>query len=79
MSTHKNIDIICVAVLVFTLLLTILFMNGERLGIQVVVDEDQEYHSGVTYFTVNDMPPGDYGVKYKDYNNIEHEVNISVR
>ena len=55
MSTHKNIDIICVAVLVFTLLLTILFMNGERLGIQVVVDEDQEYHSGVTYFTVNDM------------------------
>ncbi|MCR5232559.1 MAG: hypothetical protein K6E53_01430, partial [Lachnospiraceae bacterium] len=35
--------------------------------------------NGNARFAVNDMPPGDYGVKYKDYNNIEHEVNISVR
>ncbi len=35
--------------------------------------------NGNAYFTVNDMPPGVYGVKYKDYNNIDHEVNISVR
>ena len=55
MSTHKNIDAVCVVVLMFTLLLTILFMNGESLGIQAVVDEDQEYHSGVTTFTANDL------------------------
>ena len=55
MSTHKNIDTVCVVVLVFTLLLTILFMNGESLGIQAVMDEDQEYHSGHSYFTANDM------------------------
>ena len=35
MSTHKYFDRICVAVLIVTLLITVLFMNGERLGIQV--------------------------------------------
>lgn len=34
MSTHKHIDRICAAITVFTLLLTILFMNGGALGIQ---------------------------------------------
>lgn len=34
MSTHKGIDRICVAALVLSLLLTMLFMNGEALGIQ---------------------------------------------
>ena len=38
MSTHKYIDIICVAVLLLTLLLTAVFMNGERFGIRVIVD-----------------------------------------
>ena len=55
MSTHRNFDKICVAVLVFTLLLTVLFMNGRRLGIEVVVDEDDEAHSGTVYFTKNDL------------------------
>ncbi len=55
MSTHKNIDKICVAVLVFTLLLTLLFLNGRRLGIEVVVDEDDEAHSGAVFFTKNDL------------------------
>ena len=55
MSTHKHFDTICVVVLVLSLLLTVLFMNGERLGIQVVVDEDDEAHSGSVYFTANDL------------------------
>ncbi len=55
MSTHKNFDKICVAVLIVTLLLTLLFINGEQLGIQVVVDEDDEAHSGSVYFTANDL------------------------
>ena len=29
MSTHRNIDRICIVVLVLTLLLTVAFMNGE--------------------------------------------------
>ena len=55
MSTHPNIDKICVVVLLFTLLLTILFINGERLGIEVIIDEDAENHSGSVYFTENDL------------------------
>ncbi|MGM9521772.1 MAG: CotH kinase family protein [Oscillospiraceae bacterium] len=34
MSTHKHIDRICVAAVILSLLLTILFMNGEALGLQ---------------------------------------------
>jgi len=54
-STHKNIDRICVVVLVLTLLVTVAFMNGEKLGIRVVADEDAESYSGSTYFTENDV------------------------
>ena len=55
MSTHRNIDRICIVVLVLTLLLTIAFMNGEKLGIQAVADEDAESYTGTTYFTANDQ------------------------
>ena len=55
MSTHRNFDKICVAVLVLTLLLTLLFINGEKLGVAVVIDEDDEAHSGTVYFTSNDL------------------------
>lgn len=54
MSTHRHIDAICVAVLILTLLITVLFMNGEALGIRVIVDEDAEEHGGDLWFTVND-------------------------
>ena len=55
MSTHPNFDKICVVVLLLTLALTVLFMNGERLGIEVIIDEDAENHSGSVYFTTNDL------------------------
>lgn len=54
MSTHKHFDLICVAVLILMLLTTVLFINGERLGIQVIVDEDAEANSDSSYFTAND-------------------------
>ena len=55
MSTHKRIDVICIAVTVLALIVTILFMNGSALGIGTVVDGDAEYNSGNAYFTDNDM------------------------
>ena len=55
MSTHKNIDLVCVAVIIAAILITVLFMNGEALGIQLVVDEDSEQHSNSGYFTTNDL------------------------
>lgn len=54
MSTHKSIDRICLLVLVLTLLLTVAFMNGERLGLQVIADEGSESYAGAAYFTAND-------------------------
>ena len=36
MSTHKHFDKICCVVLVFALLVTILFVNGEKLGIKKI-------------------------------------------
>lgn len=38
MSTHKNFDKICCVVLVFVLIITVLFMNGEKLGIKTVAN-----------------------------------------
>lgn len=35
MSTHKNIDRICLIFLTFTLILSVLFINGESLGIRL--------------------------------------------
>ncbi len=54
MSTHRNIDKICLAVLVLTLILTVVFMNGEKLGIRVITSEDSESGSS-SYFTENDL------------------------
>ncbi len=55
MSTHKNIDRICILVLLLTLLLTAGFMNGERLGLRAAADEDAEGYAGTEYFTENDL------------------------
>ena len=54
MSTHKQIDLICVAVLVCTLLVTVLFMNGQSLGLTPIVDGDAESSSDSAFFTRND-------------------------
>ena len=51
MSTSKHIDKICLVVCLLTLLLTVLFINGEALGIEVVTDAD----AGDGLFTANDL------------------------
>ena len=51
MSSSKHIDRICVVALVFTLLITVLFMNGEKLGITPVTNGDEENGQ----FTANDL------------------------
>ncbi|MBP5160255.1 MAG: carbohydrate-binding domain-containing protein [Lachnospiraceae bacterium] len=55
MSTHKSIDRICILVIVLTLVLTVVFMNGEKLGITVVADEDAESYTGSGHFTSADL------------------------
>ena len=55
MCTNKHFDRICVAVIVAALILTILFMNGEALGITKVIDEDSENHENSQYFTSRDL------------------------
>ena len=51
MAAHKHIDAICIAITVFTLLVTVLFMNGKALGITVMAGEDES--AGM--FTENDL------------------------
>ena len=51
MSTSKHIDVICVVVLLCTLLVTGLFINGTALGIEAVTDAD----AGDDQFTANDL------------------------
>ena len=55
MSTHRWIDRICVMVTVLSLIVTALFMNGEKLGIELVSDTDAEGYAGNEYFTANDL------------------------
>ncbi len=55
MSTHKNINLICVVILIVTVAITILFMNGKSLGLVSIVDEDAESYTGNEYFTANDQ------------------------
>ena len=51
MSTSKHFDAICIVVLLCTLLVTGLFINGRALGIAVITDGD----AGDSRFTANDL------------------------
>lgn len=51
MATHRHIDAVCVVITVFTLILTVLFMNGTALGIQAVSSEE----NSDSMFTQNDL------------------------
>ena len=55
MSTHRHIDKICIMITILALLATVLFMNGQRLGMTAIVDEDAESYEGDGYFTANDL------------------------
>lgn len=55
MSTSKHFDKIVAVVLVLGLLLTVLFINGEALGIEKIIDEDAEQYESASSFTSNDL------------------------
>ena len=55
MSTNKNFDRIAALVTALGLLLTLLFMNGEALGVQKIIDEDAEQYETASLFTANDL------------------------
>lgn len=55
MSTGKHFSALCALVLALALAVTVLFMNGEALGIRVIRDEDSEDHEDSGYFTSNDQ------------------------
>lgn len=55
MSTGKHFSALCALVLALALAVTVLFMNGEKLGIRVIRDEDSEAHEDSGYFTSNDQ------------------------
>ena len=54
-STQSTLDKICVAIVVCSILLTALFINGESLGITKIVDEDADQNSDTEYFTSKDQ------------------------
>ena len=54
MAIHKSIDKICVAVIVIAVIITVIFMSGEKIGMVTVVDEDAETNEDKSYFTDND-------------------------
>lgn len=58
MSTSKHFNAICAVVLALALAVTVLFMNGEALGIQVIRDADSEENESSQYFTANDQNTG---------------------
>ena len=51
MSTNRNLDKVCIAAVIVTVLITVLFMNDASLGISVMADEE----SGSSEFTDNDL------------------------
>lgn len=55
MSTNKHFSAVCAVVLALALIVTVLFMNGEKLGIRVIRDEDAEGNESSQYFTSNDQ------------------------
>ena len=55
MSTHKWIDRICVAAAVLAMVIAVVFMNGEKLGLEKLVNEDRETYEATEYFTSNDL------------------------
>ena len=51
MSTNKHIDIVCLTITFLAVLLTVLFINGNALGITPIIDSD----GGNGQFTSNDL------------------------
>ncbi len=57
-SFLENVTSISILDMALALAVTVLFMNGEKLGIQVIRDEDSEKNESSQYFTANDQNTG---------------------
>lgn len=55
MSTSRYFDRICIVITVIALIITTLFVFGENLGLNKIVDEDAEGYEAPSGFTTNDM------------------------
>jgi len=55
MVSGRHIDKVTVIVLACAIFVTVLFMNGEALGMEKIVDEDTESYTGTEHFTKNDL------------------------
>ncbi len=60
--------------MILTLIVTVLFMNGEKLGITKIVDEDSEYADETILFTDNDNA-GDWGRSLATKINLDAKEN----
>ena len=54
MVTSKKIDVICIVVVVLALILTVLFMNGQNLGLQVYAGSEEASDKN-SHFSSSDM------------------------
>ena len=55
MAAGRYIDAVCVVMVLAALLVTALFIHGEELGLERIVDADAEESRGTAYFTDNDQ------------------------
>ena len=55
MTGHKYIDRICIAGIILSVVLTLLFMNGEAIGLSKIVDTDVKASETAAVFTDNDL------------------------
>lgn len=54
MATSKRIDVICVVITIIALILTVLFINGKNLGLQVYANTDESSEKN-SHFTSSDI------------------------
>ena len=59
MSTQKHIDKICVAAVLLAMIIAAVFMNGEKIGIETLANEDRETYEATEHFTSNDLNSGE--------------------
>ena len=55
MSGNKNINWICAVIVMIVMVITVLFMNGEKLGITKITDYDTDKNEDEKYFSDNDL------------------------
>lgn len=58
MSTHGLIDAVCILIAILGIIVTILFMNGEKIGINTIINKDAEEYDETDNVTDSDINGG---------------------